>query len=123
MLFKIFLFINYMFIPLIEIGTGILLYIHPPKKINNLYGYRTSMSMKNNDTWVFAHKYFSKMWLWTGIVSSIISFFILYFYFNSNLAEYIGLYVLFIQIIMMLPSIILTEKSLRKNFDKNGMRK
>ena len=27
----------------------------PPKKINSLYGYRTSRSMKNQQTWDCAH--------------------------------------------------------------------
>lgn len=29
---------------------------NPPNKINWIYGYRTKMSTKNKDTWIFAHK-------------------------------------------------------------------
>ena len=32
-----------------------------PKEINSVFGYRTSMSMKNKDTWEFAHKYCGKV--------------------------------------------------------------
>ena len=28
-----------------------------PSEINMIYGYRTEMSMKNKDTWKFAHKF------------------------------------------------------------------
>ena len=35
------------------IGFGLLFQKRPPKNINNLYGYRTRMSMKNEKTWVF----------------------------------------------------------------------
>ena len=33
-----------------------------PKEINEVFGYRTPMSMKNKDTWEFAHKYCGKIW-------------------------------------------------------------
>ena len=38
-----------------------------PKKINHIYGYRTAMSMKSNETWVFAHPYFGKWWFTIGL--------------------------------------------------------
>ena len=33
-----------------------------PKEINEVFGYRTPMSMKNKDSWEFAHKYCGKIW-------------------------------------------------------------
>lgn len=33
------------------------MYVFPPKKINALYGYRTSSSMKSEDRWHFAQRY------------------------------------------------------------------
>lgn len=35
---------------------GIFLTVHDPKNINGLIGYRTSRSMRNMDTWNFAHE-------------------------------------------------------------------
>ena len=32
----------------------------PPKKINHLYGYRTSNSMKSQESWDFAQEYSAK---------------------------------------------------------------
>lgn len=35
---------------------GLVLYIYPPKKINGIYGYRTTRSMKNQENWDYAQK-------------------------------------------------------------------
>ena len=46
---------------LVSIGYVILIVLfaiivktYPPKKINHFYGYRTSRSMKNQETWIVA---------------------------------------------------------------------
>ena len=36
----------------------------PPQKINALHGYRTSRSMKNQQTWDYAHQVCGKLWFW-----------------------------------------------------------
>lgn len=36
---------------------AIMMYVFPPKKINFLYGYRTSSSMKSEERWHFAQRY------------------------------------------------------------------
>ena len=43
-------------IPLIMIVFGKVFLKNPPKEINLIYGYRTGRSMKNKDTWNFAHR-------------------------------------------------------------------
>lgn len=39
-----------------------------PKEINDIFGYRTDMSMKNIDIWNFAHKYLGKLWFYLGLI-------------------------------------------------------
>lgn len=39
-----------------------------PKEINAVFGYRTTMSMKNKDTWEFAHKYCDRIWYVCGCI-------------------------------------------------------
>ena len=39
-----------------------------PDSINPVFGYRTTMSMKNRDTWEFAHQYCGKLWWILGIM-------------------------------------------------------
>ena len=50
------------------IGFGKYFMKKAPKEINSVFGYRTSMSMKNKDTWEFAHKYCGKVWYVCGMV-------------------------------------------------------
>lgn len=49
------LVINFAFL----IGGGVM-WLFPPKKINGIYGYRTSKSMKNQTNWNFAQRYAGK---------------------------------------------------------------
>ncbi len=46
---------------------------HPPKKINSIYGYRTIRSMKNRETWEFAHKLCAKIRTICGISLEVFS--------------------------------------------------
>ena len=48
-------------LPFTMIGFGRYFMKKAPKEINSVFGYRTSMSMKNKDTWEFAHKYCGKV--------------------------------------------------------------
>lgn len=48
-------------IPLTMIGFGKLFLTKAHKNINATFGYRTTMSMKNKDTWEFVHKFCGKM--------------------------------------------------------------
>lgn len=60
--FWIFMMFIELLIPVTMIGFGKMFLKHSPKEINMAFGYRTSMSMKNRDTWEFAHKYCGKIW-------------------------------------------------------------
>ena len=55
-------------IPLTMIGFGRYFMKNTPKEINAVFGYRTSMSMKNKDTWEFAHKYCGRIWYVCGFI-------------------------------------------------------
>ena len=60
-------------VPIAMIGFGKMFVNRPPKNINDLFGYRTAMSMKNRDTWEFAHRYCGKLWFRLGLVLLVIS--------------------------------------------------
>jgi len=51
---------------------GLLQVYFPPKKINHLYGYRTSSSMKNQQTWDEANRYSARYTAWTGLIILVI---------------------------------------------------
>lgn len=114
----VFLLVMNSLIPVTMIIFGILWKSHPPKSINWAYGYRTSMSMKNNETWKFAHAHNAKIWRWVGIIWLIISIVVM-FLFKDNY-EVISIRITFIGLAIMILSLIPTEMALRKRFDKNG---
>lgn len=66
MWFWIFMLLVDLLTPLTMIGFGKYFSKKVPQEINGVFGYRTSMSMKNRDTWEFAHKYLGKIWSISG---------------------------------------------------------
>ena len=96
-----------------------------PKKINRIFGYRTKMSMKNCDTWEFAHKYIGKLWLRFGLLLIPITVIpmLLVLGKNENVVGTVGLIVSFINIVVLIIPIFFTEKALNRAFDKEGRRK
>lgn len=56
-----FLLVCSMLIPMTMIIIGFIMWKRPPKKNNNLYGYRTKCSMVNNKTREFANMYVGKL--------------------------------------------------------------
>ena len=61
--FFIAMFLCNLLMPLIMLIGGYCIYKNPPKEINGLVGYRTTMSKKNKDTWTFAHDYCGRLWI------------------------------------------------------------
>jgi uncharacterized membrane protein len=53
--------------------TGFILFKFPPKKINGLYGYRTTRSMSTQQNWDFAQKYAGKLMAKSGAILIFIS--------------------------------------------------
>lgn len=63
-----FMFACDLIIPVIMLIAGRIMYKHTPKEINYIFGYRTTRSMKNNDTWKFAHVYCGRLWWKLGLI-------------------------------------------------------
>lgn len=124
-LFRLFmLFVGILF-PCLMVGIGKWYTKHPPQRINPNFGYRTTRSMKNQDTWKFAHCHFGKIWFWTGIVLLPLSFAAMVIKLNAPVEtlSFQAAFVCGIQIVAASLSIIPTEVALRRTFDKNGQRK
>ena len=123
--FWIYMLIIDLLLPFTMIGIGKYFLKTAPKNINTVFGYRTSMSMKNKDTWIFAHKYCGKIWFISGLIMLPLSVIVMMFVFGEleNVVGTVGAVLCGIQFIPILISIILTEKALNKTFDKNGIRR
>ena len=53
--------------------TGLITYFFPPKKINHLYGYRTTASMKSKEVWDFSQRLSSFKMMQSGIFLILVS--------------------------------------------------
>jgi hypothetical protein len=123
--FWIFMLIMNLLIPATMIGFGRYFMKKAPKEINAIFGYRTSMSMKNKDTWEFAHKYCGKIWYVCGMVMLPITVILMFLVIgkNEDCVGSIGGIICGVQLLPLIGSIFPTEIALKKNFDKNGKRR
>ncbi len=122
--FWLFMLIMDLLIPFTMIIFGAIFMKKAPDSINPVFGYRTTMSMKNRDTWEFAHQYCGKLWWILGITLlpiTIIPFLFLLGKDNDRVGIVGGVLCL-IQLIPLIGSIIPTERALKRTFDKNGNR-
>lgn len=116
----IFSFLMTLMLTLTMIVFGLVFLKRPPRNINSLYGYRTRMSSKNQETWDFAHEYAGRVWLNTGLFALACSIAVIILLKNSKDYERYMLTLFYIQMGFMMMVIPLTEKALRKSFDKDG---
>ena len=122
--FWIFMLLMDLLIPFTMIGFGKYFIDKAPKRINSAFGYRTSRSMKNKDTWEFAHRYCGKIWFRCGMIMLPISVIIMIMIIGKDV-NYVGTaggIICDIQIVPLIGSVFFTEKALKKNFDENGNR-
>lgn len=89
-----------------------------PGKINRVYGYRTKRSMKNMETWKFAHEHCGKLWWKIGwmmlVVTCVVQ--IPFIHSSEDVIGKLGAVLCSIQLIVLLGSIIPTEVALKKKF-------
>lgn len=111
-------------IPLLMMVFGWLLEYKTPIK-NAIYGYRTSMSMKNNDTWKFANRYCGKLWIKCGFILLFISIILMLLVIkvSSDTVDIMATIMCLIQLIPLVGTIYPVEKALKNNFDEKGNRK
>ena len=89
---------------------------YPPKKLNNLYGYRNKRSMRNQDCWDFANRHsislIWKIFLITYVVQAL----------DVILVDG-GVDLLTATIVLvttLIYSVYSTEKALKNTYDKEG---
>ncbi len=123
--FWIFMLIMDLLIPATMIGFGQCFLKSIPGDINMVFGYRTKMSMKNQDTWEFAHKYCGRIWRISGLILLPFSVIPMLFVLgeNDDVVGTVGGIICGVQMVPLVGSIIPTEMALRRTFDKNGRRR
>jgi len=124
MLFWAFMLIADLLVPLTMIFFGTRFEKNAPKEINTVFGYRTTMSMKNKETWQFAHKCIGSLWKICGWLVLSISVVVMFFSYGKDIiaVSIIGGLICIIQIVIMICTMIPAEIALKKNFDEYGNR-
>ena len=123
--FWLFMLCADLLVPAVMIGFGRMFLKNPPQNINASFGYRTAMSMKNRDTWDFAHQYCGRLWYRWGLVLLLPSVVPLLFVLGRDIGVIgnTGLVVAGMQLVVMLGTILPVERALKRTFDQNGLRR
>ena len=123
--FWIYMLLFVLLIPITMVYFGQRFFKSPPKSINATFGYRSTMSMKNQETWKLAHTVCGRFWFRCGRILLPLSVvpMLLVIGRGTETVGYTGVIIVFIQLVPLLCVIPVTEHALRKNFDKNGVRK
>jgi uncharacterized membrane protein len=92
---------------------GLIMMKYPPKKINDLYGYRMPSVMKSQERWDFAQKFSSVKSFQLGVVLFVVSFLNSLIGINQLQSCIIGIGVMILGCVYM---VFVTEKAIKKNF-------
>ena len=82
----------------------------PPKKINQIYGYRTSRSMKSQENWDIAQRFSSRLMLKQGLVMLAIGGMLIVLPIPDEVSAVISAALLIISVIVLF---VQTEKKLK----------
>lgn len=109
-------------LPVIMIVMGKVFMKNPPKIINDVYGYRTARSKKNQDTWNYAHLYCGKLWWKTGWIMLPIAVIgmSLVIEKNDDIVGTLGAVIEVIECAALVMTLFCVERTLAEKFDKNG---
>lgn len=120
-----FMFLVDLLIPALMIIGGRMMWMHTPKNINGIIGYRTTRSMKNMDTWRFAHDYCGRLWwkIGWGILLPSVIVHVPFYGSPENTVGAVGGVLCTIQCIVLIVPIVLTENALKKNFTDGSVQK
>ena len=120
--FWFFMLIMCLLTPATMIGFGKYFMKGGPKQINGVFGYRTPRSMKNKETWRFAHQYSGKIWHRSRLALLPVSIVVMLFVYGKSvdMTGIAGLIIVIVQMVVMICAIPFTEAALKRNFDDLG---
>lgn len=112
---KLFFYITDLLLPVMMTLLGFVFLKRQPRNINIFYGYRTSRSMRNMDTWHYAHERCGKLWIRLGpILFLLILLSKLLIPLDEEILSLIHMTVL---IFFLFASVFVVEKELKRKFD------
>lgn len=125
MAFWFLMLVTDLLVPLIMVGFGGRFARHAPREINGLIGYRTPRSMRNRDTWEFAHHYSGRLMFRWGLALLPLSVLALLPVLGKgeDPVGVAGTVICCVQLVPLFGIIAATEKALKRNFDDSGKRR
>ena len=108
-----------MLTPVAMLAVGLRWRKHPPRREGNGLAYRTALSSKTEETWAFAHRHISKLWLRIGLLLSILSA-VLMVVFRESASSFV-LWLIGGQMVFLCISAFLVDALLKNTFDENGL--
>jgi len=122
------MFLCELLVPLAIIGLGQKFTKDPPRTIDPMCGYRTVMSMKNQDTWEFAQRYYGRTcwgigWALLALTAMVQP---LMLRCPVESIEFCFWQIGFVTLEMAAAAIAMyipVERALKRNFDESGMRR
>ena len=121
--FWIYMLVCALITPVIMVITGIIFTKHPPKEINDLYGYHTKRSIQSPEAWKFANEYLGRLWLVGGLIMLLLSAAVMLLFFgrDEDTAGTACTVITCIQPALMVLLMIPVEIALKQKFgDKNS---
>lgn len=112
-------------IPLTMVGIGRRFRKRPPREISAAFGYRTAMSMKNQETWDLAHQVCGKLWYRWGLALLPVTVAAMLFGLgkSADAVGALGAAVCAAQMVPFIGVIVPVERALRRTFDETGRRR
>ena len=106
-----------LWMPIVMYFCGYLLKHCADAKINGWIGYRTNRSRQSRETWEFANNYAGRLWIrWSGFLLLGTAIVTVVLYFAGANAEIWSPIVMLLQVAMMILTIPVVEKALKKRF-------
>jgi len=121
----IFMFLTCLSVPILVTCFGSYMKRGKPQERNWILGYRSTLSMKNHDTWIFAQRYCGLVFWRLGWILLLITITTMLLCINADkdtISKVSGI-VATAQLFPLIFSIFLVEKRLNESFNKDGSRK
>lgn len=119
------LFIVNLIIPAVMLFGGYMMKTCPPRNISRWVGFRTALSMKNADTWAFAHACCGQVWWKAGWISLALSVLgqLPFAKAGEETLETLALVMVLAQSFMLIGTVVYVQRELKLMFDERGRRR
>lgn len=119
------IFIVNLIIPAVMLFGGYMMKTCPPRSISRWVGFRTALSMKNADTWAFAHACCGRVWWKIGWISLALSVFgqLPFAKAGEETLETLALVMVLGQSFVLLGTVVYVQRELKRAFDESGQRR